>query len=378
MFYLLFFLAVGVTLPFLPAYFVSLGISPAQVGVLLAVGPVLSLLMPPVWGQLADRTGHSGVVLLLLCVGGLLGYSVLLGATGFASALVAIGLYSVFGSSVTAIADSLSLQHLAVQGGSYAHVRRWGSLGFVVATVGFGYSIERVDRLAVLAPMVFLGAAAVWCALTLARAPRVVRSGPRPTIKAALGLLRDPTFALLLLATTLHWVAGTPYHGSLGTHFTALGLPPWTVGLTWGVAVSSEVLVMTLWPRWSHRFTPRTLLLVSFGLSALRWWGMAATSNVVLLTALAALHGITFGAFYVAAVAEVSKHAPESLRATGQALFTALTFGIGGIVGYGTSGVLYTHLGGHQLFAIAGFVELLPMVVVLLAFKQQMLTEAVK
>ena len=74
----------------------------------------------------------------------------------------------------------------------------------------------------------------------------------------------------------------------------------------------------------------------------------------------------------------MSKHAPESLRATGQALFTALTFGIGGIVGYGTSGVLYTHLGGHQLFAIAGFVELLPMVVVLLAFKQQMLTEAVK
>jgi len=365
MFYLLFFLAVGVTLPFMPAYFVSLGISPTQVGVLLAVNPVLSLLMPPWWGQLADRTGHPGVVLLVLCLGGLLGYSVLLGASGFGSALVAMALYSVFGSSVTAIVDSLSLQHLARTGGSYAHVRRWGSFGFVVATLGFGYSIVRVDRLAVLAPMLFLAGAALWCGLTLARAPRVTRTGPQPTVKAALGLLRNKPFALLLLATMLHWVASTPYHGSLGTHFTDLGLPPWTVGLTWGVAVSSEVVVMTLWPRWSHLLSAHGMLLVSFGVSALRWWSMAATDNVVLLAALAAVHGISFGAFYVSAVAEVAKHTPESLRATGQALFTAITFGVGGLIGYASSGVLYTHLGGHQLFAIAGVVELLPIAVLL-------------
>ncbi len=130
-FYLLYFLAVGVTLPFLPAYFTTLGISSSEIGVLLSIAPVFSLLMPPVWGQLADRSGHPGVILLVLCVGALLGYTVLLGASGFSTALVAMALYSVFGSSVTSIIDSMSLQHLTHHRGEYAHLRRWGSLGFV-------------------------------------------------------------------------------------------------------------------------------------------------------------------------------------------------------------------------------------------------------
>ncbi len=364
-FYFLFFLTVGVSLPFMPAYFASLGLTAAQIGVLLSVSPVFALFAPPLWGQLADRTGRPGLVLLILCVGALLGYTVLLGASTFTTALLSMALYAVFGSSVTAIVDSLSLQHLARGGGNYGHIRRWGSFGFVIATLTFGYSIARVDRLTVLVPIAFLAAAAAWCALTLARAPRrVATEGPRPSFTAAARLLSNRELVLLLLATTLHWVASTPYHGSLSTHYTALGLAPWAIGLTAGVAVSSEVVVMTLWPRWSQRVSARHLLMLSFGLSALRWWGMALTSDVLWLTALALLHGFSFGAYYVASVAEVARHVPESMRSTGQALFNAITFGLGGLVGYSGSGALYAHVGGHQLFAIAGFLELFPLAVV--------------
>lgn len=364
-FYFLFFLTVGVSLPFMPAYFASLGLTASQIGVLLSVSPVFALFAPPLWGQLADRTGRPGLVLLILCVGALLGYTVLLGASTFTTALLSMALYAVFGSSVTAIVDSLSLQHLARGGGTYGHIRRWGSFGFVIATLSFGYSIAQVDRLTVLVPIAFLAAAAAWCALTLARAPRrVATEGPRPSFTAAARLLSNRELVLLLLATTLHWVASTPYHGSLSTHYTALGLAPWAIGLTAGVAVSSEVVVMTLWPRWSQRVSARHLLMLSFGLSALRWWGMALTSDVLWLTALALLHGFSFGAYYVASVAEVARHVPESMRSTGQALFNAITFGLGGLVGYSGSGALYAHVGGHQLFAIAGFLELFPLAVV--------------
>ena len=307
-FYLLYFLTIGVTLPFLPAYFGSLGLSASQIGLLLSVGPVFSLFAPPLWGQLADRTGRPGLVLLMLCLGCLFGYTVLLGASTFTTAVLSMALYAVFGSSVTAIIDSLSLGHLSRTGdlANYGHIRRWGSLGFVVATLAFGYSVAKIDRLALLVPMGFLAASAAWCAVTLARAPRVMAAeGPKPSFTAAAQLLQNRELVLLLVATTLHWVASTPYHGSLGTHYTAMGLAPWAIGLTAGVAVSSEVVVMTLWPRWSHRVSARHLLMLAFGVSALRWWGMAATSDVVWLTALSALHGLSFGAFYVASVSEV-------------------------------------------------------------------------
>ncbi len=343
-FYFIYFLTVGLTLPFLPAYFQARHFSPAEIGVLLSAGPVFAF--------------------FALCLGSAAGYALLLGAESFTGSLVALGVYSVFGSSITPVIDAIALGHLAQHPGEYAHLRRWGSLGFVVASLGFGAWVTRIDSRVVVTSILCFAAAAAWAGLTLARAPAAKVVGPRPTVRAAAQLLRQKPLVLLLTATMLHWVANTPYHGSLGTHFTDIGLLPWAIGLTAGVAVCSEVVVMTTWPSWSPRLRPRALLMGTFAVSSARWAGMAATDDVRWLTALAALHGITFGAFYVASVAEVAKLAPESLRATGQALFVASTFGLGGLLGYSGSGVLYGLVGGHRLFALAAVAEWLPLGVI--------------
>jgi PPP family 3-phenylpropionic acid transporter len=97
---------------------------------------------------------------------------------------------------------------------------------------------------------------------------------------------------------------------------------------------------------------------VAFVASAVRWGGMALVSSPEGMVLIAPLHGMTFGAFYVASVAFLSRRVPPELRASGQALFAAFTFGLGGLVGYLSSGVGYDWLGGHRLFAVAGVVEL--------------------
>jgi PPP family 3-phenylpropionic acid transporter len=56
---------------------------------------------------------------------------------------------------------------------------------------------------------------------------------------------------------------------------------------------------------------------------------------------------------------------PPHLRASGQALFAAVTFGVGGLIGYPAAGAGYDALGGHRLFAVAAALELLPMLLVL-------------
>ncbi|MCU0700580.1 MAG: MFS transporter, partial [Myxococcaceae bacterium] len=126
----------------------------------------------------------------------------------------------------------------------------------------------------------------------------------------------------------------------------------------------SEVLVFATWPRWSHRVRPRALLLVAFGVSALRWGAMGLTTSPTLLVALAALHGLSFGAFYVASISWVADRAPGSLRATGQSLFVAATFGLGGLVGFTGAGRLYDGVGGQRLFQLAALAELVPALVV--------------
>lgn len=365
-FYVLFFMTIGVSLPFMPGYFKTLGFSGAQSGTLLAVGPLFALFMPPLWGQLADRTGRPGLMLLLCTLGGAGGYALLAGATTFTQALLALCFHAAFASAITSMADTLALHHVQQHGGTYSGIRTFGSLGFVLTSLPFGFLITEIDRTTVLAPLVLLSTAGLACALTLARLPGRVHEGPKPSFESALALARQPEVFLFLLATSLHWISCAPYHGSLAPHVKDLGLPPWVVGVSSSVGVGSEILVMITWPRWSGLLSTKKLLLWVFVASSVRWAVMSLTSNPWVLVGAAALHGLTFGAFYLASIDWMVKRAPGSLRATGQTLFAAATFGVGGIVGYRISGGLYDALGGHRLFAVAAVMALLPAVVMTL------------
>ena len=152
LFYVLFFMTVGVSLPFMPGYFKTLGFTGAQSGTLLAVGPLFALFMPPLWGQLADRTGRPGLILLVTSIGGSIGYALLSQATTFTQALLALSVHATFASSITSLADTLALHHVHRHGGTYAGIRTWGSLGFVLASLPFWFLIKDIDRTTLLVP----------------------------------------------------------------------------------------------------------------------------------------------------------------------------------------------------------------------------------
>lgn len=368
-FYVLYFMTVGVSLPFFPGYFQTLGFTGTQAGTLLSVGPTFALFMPPVWGQLADRLGRPGVVLLLVTTGTAAGFGLLAGATTFGETFLALAVSTAFSTGIVPLIDAQALTHVQAHGGDYARVRIFGSFGFIAAALPFGFLVKTIDRVTVLLPLGLTALAAVTCGLTLARAPRVEHHGPRPTLGNVLQLLRRKELLLFLAATMTHWVACTPYHGSMAPFVKALGLPPSVVSLSFSVGVVAEVAVMLLWPRWSSRWGSRALLVGSFLVSAVRWAVMASTSNPVLFVGAAALHGFTFGAFYVGAVGWMTQVTPPSLRATGQALFAAVTFGVGGVLGFRASGVLFDSLGGPELFRVAAALELLPAALIALALR---------
>lgn len=353
-FYLLYFAGVGITLPFLPAYLKSLSLSGTQVGLLLGLGPLASLLAPPLWGHLADRFGRPERVLSVVALGMAAGFALLLGASRFGALVACLAVYSFFYAAVTPLIDSLALQRVAAAGGSFAHLRLFGSLGFVLSSSAFGFAIARPDRATVAVPLALMGAYFLWSFTLDSRAA----PGIAPHPLAGLRLLGRPQISVLLAATGLHWLSCTPFHGTFSIHVTALGLPPSVVGTSAALGVLAEVGVMLLYPRFAGRISPPRLLVVACVASALRWAGMAVAVRPEVIVPLQLLHGLTFGAFYVAAIAHLGEHVPPSLRASGQALFASVTYGIGGLLGYVGSGVGYDLLGGHRLFAVAAGLEL--------------------
>jgi PPP family 3-phenylpropionic acid transporter len=364
-FYLLFFSTVGITQPFLPAYLRSLALSTTEVGLLLALTPLASLVAPPLWGHLADRTGRLSHVLTLLALGSAICFAPLLSVERFPALVATIAAYACFSSSITPMVDSLALNHVAQRGGSFAHLRLFGSLGFILAATTFGLMVKKVDRSTILVAVALLAALAAWSLSLRSRTP----AGGTPHPLAGLRLLRDnKDLRWLLAATGLHWMACTPYNGMLAIHVLALGLPPSVVGICAGAGVAAEMAAMLLYPRLADRIAPRHLLCLSFLMSAVRWGGMAVVSSPFLIVALALLHSMSFGVFYVASVAFMARRVPQHLRASGQGLFTAVTFGVGGLVGFSASGAAYSLLGGgHALFAVAGVLELIAAMLVLQA-----------
>jgi PPP family 3-phenylpropionic acid transporter len=293
-------------------------------------------------------------VLTVVACGTALGFSTLLLADRFALLVPCLMGYAFFNSAVTPLIDSLTLQRVSAKGGSFAYLRVFGSMGFVLSSSAFGFAVAGPDRSTVAVPLVFMALFFLW-SFTLR-----ARSTPAPLSSPLAGLLlaKRPEIGLMLAATCMHWIACAPFHGMFSVHVDALGLPPSVVGTSAALGVLAEVAVMFLYPVFGDRISPPKLLVVALLASGVRWAGMALAVRPGAIVALSLLHGMSFGAFYMAVVAHLGKHVPTHLRASGQSLFASATFGVGGLVGYLGAGAGYDLLGGHRLFGVGAALEL--------------------
>jgi PPP family 3-phenylpropionic acid transporter len=71
------------------------------------------------------------------------------------------------------------------------------------------------------------------------------------------------------------------------------------------------------------------------------------------------LHALTFATHHTACIAMVSKHFPGRLRGRGQALFTVIGYGFGGVLGVLVGGLIVSHWGFEAMYTAAAGLGLL-------------------
>jgi PPP family 3-phenylpropionic acid transporter len=350
---------------FLPAYLRGLGLSGAQISTIFAVTPLLALVLPLAWAYLADRTHSHDRVLRAVVCGAWLGFVPVLFARTFPVIFAGWALYAAFSVAVGGLADAFAVARVRA-GAVYGRLRLWGSVGYVVAAVLVGTALTARAR-----PADRLVPVAMWLALgcAFASALRLRGAGEpsaRPHITDVKALLRDPRLRLVLAIAALHWICLAPYNVFFGVFLEDIGLGPLSLALAYSTGVITEVIVLMTFHRLQARFALPTLLTVAFAVSAARWLAIAMLHTPAALIALQALHGMTFGMFWSAAIALVAATVPAPLRATGQALLiTAIN--LGAVVGNGIAGRIYDAHGSRPLFLLATVGELVPLGVVLVA-----------
>jgi PPP family 3-phenylpropionic acid transporter len=242
--------------------------------------------------------------------------------------------------------------------GRYGRVRLWGSAGFLVTVFVAGAWFERfgMHHFPGWAVATLLGVAA--CTFWLPKVHDRPTQGER-SHAPIWPVLRQPVVVWFFVSLFFHVMAHMAIYAYFSLFLDDRGYSKTVIGALWALSVLAEIA----WFFWQGKFIGRRpmscWLLVCAWATVIRmaltggladWWPALVIGQL--------LHAFTFAGHHTACVAMVTRHFSGSLRARGQALFTSVGYGLGGVVGVLAGGSLVQAMGYEGLFAAATLLAL--------------------
>lgn len=344
------FLTVGLYQPFWPVWLASRGLGPVEIGFLIGIGQLTRAVTSPIVAHFIDRRGDRRRPLIALSVLTMVSF----GAYYFCShiwqyMLVAILVGSTWGL-IMPLGDSMALVHAREGRFQYGRIRLWGSVSFILATLMGGQVLEIWPEDAVYWVLMAMFAFVVGSCLILPDT-RVPPSGRR--FSAAIKLFIHPVFLLAILASAMLQASHSVYYIFGAIHWRGAGIDDRLIGVLWSVGVVAEILLFAVGARMSDKLGPFGLMFLAVAAGVIRWPLLALTNNFAILFFIQILHGITFGAAHLGAMAFLSRAVPASLSATAQSLHGALAMSALSALISPLSGNLYGSFGANAFFFMA-------------------------
>ena len=349
-FYGALFITLGVQMPFLPVWLAAMGLDAPTIGLVLALPMVVRVFAIPMATRLADRHDALRIVIVAVTVGAVAGYGVLGLAQGAAAIMIVYTVAAAFYSPAMLLTDTYALRGLAQFGGAYGPMRMWGSAAFIVSNLGAGLFLDLIapqDLIWLIVACLALTAISASALAPLERSDSVAAEMPSARV-----LLRDRSFLLVVLATSLIQASHAVYYGFSTIDWRAAGFSGTTIGALWATGVIAEIVLFAASARLPRPIEPITLLLVGSAGAIARWGAMALDPPGALLPFIQFLHALSFGATHLGSLAFVARAAPAGLGATAQGY---LSVALGLVIAGATSaaGVLYARYGDAAYAAMA-------------------------
>ena len=364
----------GLFFPYFSLYLrENAGLSGSQVGVVLAMIPLIGTLAQPFWGQLADRTGARARVLVLLGLGAAAGYLGIGRASGFPALALATLLLAVFSTAIVPAASSATF---AVARGDRVHafgrMRVWGSIGFLALVVGFPHLLDRIQAarglaaadagpsepgLEIMFPITAaLIAAGALFALALPAGGELSVRAPRGDWRR---LLRHRPFVRVLGFTLVAYLFLQGPMTIFPIFVRSLGGTLDSVSEMWIWMLALEIPLIAFSGSSLARFGPRGLLAIGTIAGGVRWTACGVIDDLSILYPFQILHGVVVAGLVVGAPLYVEAIVPERLRSTGQGVLAMVGVSLGAVASHLGSGWLLEHAGARAPYLVGGIGSLL-------------------
>ena len=377
-FYFFYFASLGALLPYWSLYLKSLGFDSIAIGAIIAVIPATKIFAPYVWGWISDHTGHPIKIIRLTNFLAIVAFMGVFFWDSFFWLMLIMFAFSVFWNSSLPLIESTTLNHLGDDHHDYSGIRLWGSLGFILTVAILGEVLETGSI--TLVPKVILGLLIGIFLMSFF----IAESKPAHHEQQApiLSVIKQPVVLAFLSVCFLMVLSHGPYYTFYSIYLEEHGYSRRMIGILWGVGVIAEVGVFLLMNRLLPLLGVRKLLLVTFLFTAIRWLLIGYFVESLAILFLAQLfHAFSFGVFHAVGIALIHHYFKGRHQDRGQALYSSLSFGVGGALGSFLSGVFWDQMDHGILFSSAAMVAFIALFVVWKYMKtdiQQLSTKEVR
>lgn len=337
---------------FVPLYLDELAFTAAQRGVLMSIGPFVSMLTMTMWGSIADRSRNKVRVMFALAFG-LMGVSCLFLASGneAASAILprvirpyyvtifataAMLLYSCFQNPMLPMIDTITMEYLHENESKvpYGVIRMAGTISFVIFSLVVGRLISASAAGTKAMFYVMLGVMAV-LAIDLIFVPPVRGKQTKKSKSSMLSLVHDRWYCTLAIAGFLTSVAYGFNASYYPTYFTGvLGASKTILGINSALGSTLEIFLFLL----LHKILKKTglvnLIMICLAGCIIRWSAPVWTTSVpVLIGVQFFTQPLNWSILVFCMATYIQKAVPDHLHARAQTLINMIMASIARIVG---------------------------------------------
>ncbi len=281
--------------PFMSIYFIQKSMTEDQLGIILAITPIVTILANPMWTYLVKDTKISRIVLIIMTI---IEGSLIIGltqVTTFELVALLIGMIALICSPFVSLQDGFSAVYCNNHQVEYSSLRIYASIAYVIATliagyVGFYYGYE---LLFMMAGIFFIVTSLV--AFWIKPIEHSVSTTPKPkrNIKA---LLKNKNFYKYLIFYTLV-VGGVRIGDSFfGVYITnALDMSAIGYGWIYSMFVLVEVVVLRWMIQKGPTFSEKQLIIVATVSFLLRFLVYVLNLPLPLIILFSMLRGVSWG-----------------------------------------------------------------------------------
>lgn len=323
-----FFFAYGVYLPFWALWFKDQGVSAGDIGILLGLAFATRCVANLVITPRIHKVEHLIPTLRVLSIASaaFIAFHLVTDGNFWLLALATI-LFNLCCGPAIPLSDALANHYSRLKMLDYGRTRLWGSIAFIAGSTVVGFLVAKFGTQMIVFTALFGVLLSIALSFRSPSVPPVTAEQNKVSRPKLSHLMRDGAVIKFLVLVSLIQCSHAAYYGFSSIYWKDAGYSADIIGYLWSLGVAAEVGIFALSNRLFGSWTLRALFMVA-SVGVMLRWGMTATTTLLpALVLIQLLHGITFALAHVAAIRYIQDSEPHKMVAL-QALYNAIPLGI--------------------------------------------------